>query len=39
VVEAAAGDAMFYQREFFGSSEGDFIGVAGSYFCFAFGQI
>jgi len=31
VVEAAAGDAMFYQREFFGSSEGDFIGVAGVF--------
>jgi hypothetical protein len=27
-MEAAAGDAMFYQREFFGSSYRNFIGVA-----------
>ena len=32
VVEAAAGDTMFYQREFFGSSYRDFIGVAGKLF-------
>ena len=32
VVETAAGDTMFYQREFFGSSYRDFIGVAGKLF-------